>query len=386
MDLQLINGAASEQANADAGEFFAGATSPRRYRISEGLLHKAEDFLGDMFAGRKDKREIKEAFSTSDFTLAAFAVIDTKLMQKYDELPSVWRQYTDVMTVGDFRPVRLLNKYFETVGLKLVPELTEYPEDGGKGHDVNWINVAKYGLRDAVSWEASINNTAVDEIEAMPTKYTNAVAETESINALANLLNVDPKTNLASGFNTAFFKAGNGNAPDTRKLNADNLDDVLDAMSQKVPADKKRIVVPPELIVVIPKALERQMKRILNLREIRKANGTGTDVYDNYLQTSEYVVEPMLDAILTTASKATTWFVLPKPGARRPASFAAFLRGYETPDMRYKANAGQRLTGGEISPLEGSFEIDDIQTRVRHVLGHQTGDPTFTFASDGTAS
>ena len=77
---------------------------------------------------------------------------------------------------------------------------------------------------------------------------------------------------------------------------------------------------------------------------------------------------------------------MPKPGARRPASFAAFLRGYESPDMRYKANAGQRLQGGDISPLEGSFDIDDIQTRVRHVLGHQTGDPTFTFASDGTAA
>lgn len=386
MDLQLITGAASEQANADAGEFFAGTTSPRRYRLSESLLAKAEDFLGEMFAGRKDKQAIKEAFSTSDFTLAAFAVIDTKLMQKYDELPSVWRQYTDVMTVNDFRPTRLLNKYFQTVGLKLVPELTEYPEGGEKGHDVNWINVAKYGLRDAVSWESSINNTAIDEFEAMPTKYANAVNETEAINALANLLNVDPVTNLASGFNTAFFKTGNGNAPSTMKLNADNLDTVLDTLVQKIPSDKKKIVVPPEMTVVIPKALERQMQRILNLREIRVISGAQENVYDNYLQTVDYTVEPMLDAILTTGSKATTWFVLPKPGARKPASFAAFLRGYETPDMRYKANAGQTLSGAGISPLEGSFDIDDIQTRVRHVVGHQTGDPTYTFCSDGTAS
>ncbi len=386
MDLQLINGPASETANADAGEFFEGTQAPRRYRISEALMGRAQDFLEDMFAGRKDRHQIKEAFSTSDFTLAAFAVIDTKMMEKYDELPSVWRQYTDVTTVNDFRPQRLLLKWFETIGLKVVPELTEYPTGGGKGHDTNWINVAKYGLRDAVSWEASINNTAIDELEAMPTKYANAVKETEAINALANLLNVDPKTNLASGFNTAFFKAGNGNAPSTMKFNADNVDTVLDAMSQKVPKGNEKIVVPPELQIVIPKALERQAQRILNLREIRITEGTQEKVYDNYLKTMDYTVEPMLDAILNTASKATTWFVVPKPGARRPASFAAFLRGYESPDMRYKANAGQRLAGGDISPLEGSFEIDDIQTRVRHVLGHQTGDPTFTFASDGTAS
>lgn len=386
MDLQLINGPASETANADAGEFFEGTQAPRLYRISEALMGRAQDFLEAMFAGRKDRHQIKEAFSTSDFTLAAFAVIDTKMMEKYDDLPSVWREYTDVVTVNDFRPQRLLLKWFETIGLKLVPELTEYPEGGGKGHDTNWINVAKYGLRDAVSWESSINNTAIDEIEAMPTKYANAVKETEAVNALANLLNIDPKTNLASGFNTGFFKAANGNAPSTMKFNADNVDNVLDALNQKVPKGNEKVVVPPEFQIVIPKALERQAQRILNLREIRITEGTQEKVYDNYLKTMDYTVEPMLDAILNTASKATTWFVVPKPGARRPASFAAFLRGYEAPDMRYKANAGQRLGGGDISPLEGSFDVDDIQTRVRHVLGHQNGDPTYTFASDGTAA
>ncbi len=386
MSLNLINGAATEAANDDASSFFAGTIAPRRYKISEALQDKAQDFLEAMFAGRKSRHQIAEAFSTDSFTLAVFAAIDTKVMDTYQELPSTWRQYTDVMTVPDFRPTRLLTKWFETLGLKLVPELTEYPTGGGVDHSVNWIGVAKYGLRDAVSWESTINDTAIDEIEAMPTKYANAAAETEAINALSNLLNVDPKTNLASGFNTGFFKSGNGNAPVTTPLSADNLDVVLDEMVQRVPANKKKVVVPPSLQVVIPKALERRMAQIMNLREIRKANGTGTDIYDNYLKTVDYVVDPMIDAVLTSANKATTWFVLPKTGSRQPASFAAFLRGYETPDMRYKSVAGQRLGGGDISPMEGSFEIDDIQTRVRHIVGHQTGDPTFTFASDGSGA
>lgn len=388
MGLELITGAATEAANEDAGEFFAGTTSPRRYRISEAMQDKAHTFLEDMFAGRKTPHQIAEAFSTSDFTLAVFAVIDTKLLSMYEELPSVWRQYTDVTTVPDFRPSRLLRKWFDTLGLKLVPELTEYPILGGQGHDTFWINVAKYGGRDAFSWESQINNTLIDEFENAPLKYARAAAEAEAINALANLLNVDPKTNLASGFNTGFFKAGNGNAPDTRKLNAENLDAVLDELTRKVPANQKKLVTPPDFQVVIPKALERQMKRILNLREIRKAGAAAgdTDVYDNYLATVDYTVEPMLDTVLTSASKATSWFVLPKTGSRQPASFAAFLRGHETPDMRYKSTAGQRIGGGDISPLDGSFEIDDIQTRVRHILGHQTGDPTFTYVSDGTAA
>ena len=92
----------------------------------------------------------------------------------------------------------------------------------------------------------------------------------------------------------------------------------------------------------------------------------------------------MLDYYNTGAKAATTWYVLPKPNSGRPAVWAAFLRGHETPDLRVKVSGGNRIGGGEVSPLEGSFEADDIQYRGRHVLGHQTGDPTFTYVSNGS--
>lgn len=385
MSLELINGQASESANEDAGSFFAGTVSPRRYRVSETLRNQAEDFLEAAFAGRKSSHQIAEAFSTSDFTLAAFAAVDSRLMAEYQALPSVWRQYTDTVTVNDFRPTRLLDRWSENIGLKLVPELTEYPASGGQGHATYWINVAKYGLRDAFSWEASINNTIISEIEAAPKKYARASSESEAINALANILGIDTKTNLAATVNTDFFKSGNGNAPDNRALTAENLDAVLGELAARKP-QKGRLVAPPQFVVVIPAALEPQMKRIQALREIRVTDsGTGVEnVYDNYLGSVEYVVEPMLDAIFTHAKAKTTWFVLPKPGSQRPALFTAFLRGHESPDLRYKADTGQRIGGGAVAPEEGSFDIDDIQTRVRHVLGHQAGDPLFTYVSYGS--
>ena len=64
MGLELINGAASEVANEDSSEFFAGTTSPRRYRISEAMRDKADTFLEDMFAGRKSQHQIAEAFAS----------------------------------------------------------------------------------------------------------------------------------------------------------------------------------------------------------------------------------------------------------------------------------------------------------------------------------
>ena len=382
MSLQLINGQASESALDDTGAFFSGTVSPARHHISESLLDRADDFLGRFLAGRVDKSEVYEAFATPDFTLAIFATINSELMAKYDELPAVWRQYTTAMTVPDFRPTRLLDKWSDRLGLKRVPELTEYPMGGGIGHAVYWINVAKYGLRDAFSWESWINNTAIDEIQAAPEKYATAARETETVNALANLLNMDETTGVANGVNTDFFKAGNGNAPLALPMTAENVSNLLQQVRMRKVKD--RLVVPPDLQIVHPKSLDGQAEQIKALIEIRKTEGDQELVYRNYLHTTEFVSEPMLDALNTHAKAATTWFVLPKPTSRRPATFAAFLRGHETPDMRYRADAGQRIGGGAVSPMEGSFDIDDIQTRVRHVLGHQTGDPTFTAVSLGS--
>ena len=62
----------------------------------------------------------------------------------------------------------------------------------------------------------------------------------------------------------------------------------------------------------------------------------------------------------------------------------AKLAGHEQPDLRVKADTGRAIGGGEISALEGSFDIDDIQYRGRHIVGNQTADPLFTYVSLGS--
>jgi hypothetical protein len=387
--LELIEGPASAGEGADTG-FFDGTVSPKNYTISEALAERADLFLEKARAGRLGRTEIKEAFSTSDFTLALFASIETETLAQYQELQSVWRQYTDVTTVGDFRPKRLIEKWFKQIGLALVPELTEYPGSISGDRLQYWISVAKYGLRDAISWEAYLNNEAIDELESIPTKYASAAIETETINALANYFAITAATNTANGPNLQFWKnyttgpfAGVNNTPDNKPLTAQNIDLALQAMSTRKNPKSGRQIASPDLIIVIPKSLEWSMQKIQALREIRITVGDTESVYDNFLKASDYVVDPMLDSINVGANAATNWMIVPKPGSRRPASFAAFLRGHESPDLRVKADTGRRIGGGEVSPIEGSFDIDDIQYRVRHVVGHQTGDPTFTYFSNG---
>lgn len=395
MSTELLTGTAAAGAASEAD--FAGMTSPRRYRIDPRLADQADRLLEAAFTGQwgADVRlaeaftkPISEAFSTSDFKLAAFAVIDTEMLRRYTEATPVWSQYCDQTLVNDFRPKRLVVDSLDYDSYDRVPEGTEYPIAAATNRAPYGISVAKYGRRKAVTWEAWKNNEAIDELGNLPEKLARAAVATEDLNGVSNLLKLDPATKTASNVNTAFFKAANGNAPTSLPLTRDNLKAVIDGMAVKTDPVTERIVARPDVVVVVPKALEQTMIAIVAPRTIRTevVSGSTTTVteIDNPVAGVAYVVEPMLDYTNKHAKAATTWFVLPKPGSARPAMWTAKLRGYEAPDLRVKADGGQRIGGGMVSPLEGSFEIDDIQFRGRHIVGAQTADPLFTYVSYGS--
>ncbi len=386
MSTEILTGEAAASAGGDSE--FAGYSNPRRYRISESLTNRACDLLSEAFTGNRHAvLKLEEAFATSDFKLAAFAQLDYEMQRQYEELPSVWRQYTDTTLVNDFRPKRLIRRGNLVKGMPIVPELTEYPADDNRYSDAYAITVAKHGKRKAISWEAWVNNEAIDELEDMPAALAADAKDTEAIAAVSNLLNVNAKTLQANGVNTNFFKAGNGNAPTALPLTRENLKLVLDGMAVKKDPNTGRVIARPDVVVVVPKSLEPAILRIITPTEIRTKVGDVETIEGNEFKNLAYVVEPMLDYVNTHAKAATTWFVLPKPGGPRPAAWVAFLRGHETPDLRVKASTGQRVGGGDISPLDGSFEVDDIQYRGRHVVGNQSGDATsalFTYCSLGS--
>lgn len=383
MTIQLLEGPAAVSAASDSD--FAGTLNPRAFRIGEATSRRAQIAMSEAFANKWGADvKLAEAFSTSDFKLAASAELDKEMLAQYDAFPSVWRQYTDVTSVRDFRPKRLQSRWRNTVGFSRVPELTEYPADDRRGAIEYAIAVAKYGRRFAISWEAWLNNEAIGELEDLPGELARQAGETEMINAVSNLLAVDPITNTAAGVNTAFFKAGNANAPTALPLTDINLQAALDAMATKKDPNSGRVIARPDVIVVVPKALEITMERIKAVREVKTTTGGREVTEANQLANVDFVVEPMLDFINTSNKAATTWFIVPKPGTPRPALWAAFLAGHEQPDLRVKANTGQRVGGGDISALEGSFEIDDIQYRGRHIVGNQQADALFTYCSLGS--
>jgi len=380
---------------------FAGTVSVRHMRVDKTLSEAADRELGRAFTGSAWEAQrlgrilggnlkLSEAFSTSDFKLAAFKELDTEMLRQYGELPAAWTGYCDSTLVSDFRPKRLVARNSSNLGLGKVPEGTEYPAGDAQTQTVNGITVGKYGRRKHLTWEAWLNNEAIDEFENIPGDLARQARETESVVAASNLLLVTgdgiTKPYTATDVNTNFFKAGNSNAPTALPLTRDNLQTVLNGMAVK--KVNGRLIAAPDLVLVVPKALEQTAISIVAPRFVRTevVNGGTTTVTEmnNPLAGLTYVVEPMLDALNTHAKAAGTWFVVPKPGGPRPALWTAKLRGHEQPDLRVKADQGNAIGGGPISFDEGSFEVDTIEWRARHVFGAQQGDPLFAYASYGS--
>ena len=375
--VEMTTGDATESAASDGFTSFGR----RPVGIAAEAIRDASDMLNRALRGnRRAALDVQEAFSTSDFTLAAFAAIDQEMIAQYEELPSEWEQYTAVTTVRDFKPKHLRSVGRGTFGLDSVPELTEYKAMEGLAATDNTIRVGKFGNRYAISWEAWINDEAIDEIGDIPGWMSRAAAETEAVVAVSNLV-------TASGVNTDFFNAGNSNAPTNVPLTLENLDTAIQAVrTRKAQVNGvERVVKAPALRLVVGPSSQTKAERILAIREIRQTTGNTETVHANYLAGSvTLVVDPALEVVNVSAKAAGTWFLLPDPNGAHPAVYAARLRGHETPEIRVKADTGQRVGGGSIPASDGSFEIDDIQYRVRHIFGGAALDPTFTYVSLGS--
>lgn len=372
--VEVSHGAAVENAAYDG--FNAFGANPRG-RVTDTQIMEAAELLNKALKGsRRASLEVQEAFSTSDFTLAAFAAIDQEMVAQYEERTSAWKEYTKTTTVRDFKPKHLRSVGREKFGLDRVPELTEYPAVDGLKADDKTISVSKFGNRYAISWEAWVNDEAIDEIGDIPAWFSQAADETEAITAASNLVST-------SGVNTDFFKSGNGNAPTALPLTLENLDAALEAVRSR--KDGKRVIAAPNLKLVVGPSLQTTAERILAVREIRTTVGDTETVSGNYLAGSvSLVVDPALEVVNQGAKAAGTWFLLPDPNGPRPAVYVAHLRGHETPEIRVKADTGTRVGGGAIAAQDGSFDIDDIQYRVRHVVGGAAIDPLHTYASTGS--
>jgi hypothetical protein len=353
-----------------------GPTARRRHadrdprKLAE--MARAAQLLGNAWGGSElANMLVHEAFSTSDlFKSAAGDVLDREMLAQYQEMPTQWSKFSTRTTVRNFKKKYLRELAGGRTRLELVPELTGYPSADYSVSE-RAIQVAKYGRQFGYSFEARINDE-LDELQQVPGNFAIAARMTEDYLSLSQLAN--PTTGAP---NTTFFTVGNGNLG-TGALTQANLQAAITTVSTKKDAEGN-LLYPGPLQLVTGPALSFTAERVLNQYELRVTSGSVQTVEPNPLNGK--ITQTTLDNLPGSA-----WFVIPLPTAPRPAFYTAFLTGWETPDIRYKADQGTSQGGGDLGPDAGSFDNDSVRWRVRHICGAAQGDPKFTWASDGLGS
>jgi hypothetical protein len=165
----------------------------------------------------------------------------------------------------------------------------------------------------------------------------------------------------------------------------------LTVLANMKDADGEPIYIEAVDLIVGP-ALEQVALNILNATEIRTtaaAQGGASNVeimVANWLRNRVRLnVDPYV-ASIATSNANTSWWLAAAATSERPAFAFDTLRGYEEPQLFMKSPNAVRVGGGAVEPMQGSFENDGVDYKVRLFAGASPLDPKATVASNGTGS
>lgn len=345
---------------------------------------EAAGFVAEVIEGRRPFYHFQEAMGTSDFPLLFGDVLDRILLGTYVEAPYSWNQIVARKTVSDFRLVhRFVVDGGEAVLLP-VPEQTEYP--ASKLVDGRYeYQVKKYGRRMPFSWEAMINDD-LDALKDVPARFGKAARRSEE--RFVTDLYFD-----ANGPDATFISAGNHNLlAGNPALSITALQTAMITLAAQVDADGEPIM--SEVVTLwVPPALEITAENILNavqlwLQPTTDTNNNNTMVAMNWMRNRvQIAVGYYIPHIVTTGNRGnTSWMLVASPSIGRPTGEIGFLRGHETPEVWIKSPNAQRAGGGMVDAMDGDFDTDSIQYRVRHVFGGTLEDPKGAVGSNGSGA
>ena len=332
---------------------------------------------------------LREAVSSGDFPLLFQAISQASMLGQYADLPQQWPTFSQRTTVPDFRPARLVrwDSLMEQLpdhnggevrhvrALPRIPELTEYPTFNLTTEGTDYF-VNKYGARFPFSWEAFLNDE-LRVLQQLPQEMARWARDTEDVLTTGVLA-------TATGPNPDFFnttedfgvQVSSGNyVEDNPPLSLDALEQAIQQIGMR--NINGRMVRVQNFVLLVPPSLALTAHEIAQATTYMRVttDGAGNEIRINVASPIAgrfTVVESQwLPLIDLSANAATTWYLVPAGGTteRGPAIVTAFLRGHESPEVRVMGDTGRSIGGGDISAFEGSFSHDDIQYRVRSIVG-----------------
>jgi len=308
---------------------------------------------------------LREALTTSDFPLLFGDVLDRQVLASYKAYPAVWKAFTKMSTVPDFRTARRFAISGGDQVLALVAEKGEYLASD-RAETQYYFNINKYGRQFDISWESIINDD-LDALKDTPERFAKAAIRTE--HRVVDALWVH---------NVVLATAGRGNLT-AALLTIANLETALewfgartDVGGEAIPVRAKYLVVPPSLELTARQILTSATKMWIETAGALAATPYPmTNVVSNY--GLELIVDPYIDILDATTAGTNGWYLFADPKELAVVE-AAHLRGHERPEICMKASDKVTVGGGAIGPMSGDFATDNIFYRVRLCFGGVTLD------------
>ena len=332
---------------------------------------EAAKLLTNAVAGDiRAKVALQEGISSSDIPSVLEPAINVMFLAQYAAENTVWDQIADehmadnfgTIRFGDFQvdPSALVDNAGEEFiegGLPKVGEYEEYPAVSFTTTTLDKEFDGKHGVRARMSWESLRRVGNFDMIGQMTSKFAQYAARQEDI-ALAKLF-----VTSAGAVGTGFSGKGLSGNP---ALSFDALEAAMeDSRTDTVGGNR---VIASNYKLVHGTSLAMTVRELFAIQQIRRTSGSEEVIINPSLYTSPF--NPIEFNALDTVSAGQTdawWFVIPDLNVR-PYFLETFLSGARTPLISIKDSGQFTLAGGDVPVREGSFDEDDVQTRIRHVV------------------
>lgn len=382
--LELLETVRSEEASVN--RLFGGEGQRVRGRRSPKYLRsfaEAVKLVADVYNGRKGMHYLQEAMTTSDFPYLFGDILDRQVLASYREWPSTWQNYCKRGRVRDFRTVKRFGVYgADQVLGSVIGQKGEYPYEEINEDTPYSYAVSKYGRKIKFGWETMINDD-LDALKDQPERLGRAARRSEE--KFVTQLFVD-----ASGPHASFYSVGNSNIiPGNPALSMAGLQTAMQVLAAIKDQNNEPIVI-DMVELVVPPALEITALNILNAIQIELAEAGGTSnqklVAQNWMKNRVRLnVNAYIPIVASSANGSTSWFLFANPDNGRPAMELGFLIGHEEPEIFIKT-PNQTRVGGGADAMDGDFETDAIEHKLRHVFGGTRMDPKMTVGSNGSGS
>lgn len=312
-----------------------------------------------------DRVEVKHQSFTTRKTVQAIEVdekIDVFKMENQDNIPGI--------NAGDT---------FVPGGLPRLLPREKYPEISMTASGKT-IRASKLGEAFALDWETIVRSRGarVDILREAFEAFGRHARQQEDIDVAKLLVNASGfKTGAGTALNSAYAVPGNPDLTDPMTIST-----VVEAVLQRTVGDATVGQTLPNydgFTLLVGRGMEGAAKRALSTRTVTRVPArTGTDSADTGVQYEEtipvganvdVVSWDWLNRIYPSFGKG--WILVPRvSGDELPVLTSNYLEGYETPSVWIKDSNARTVGGSEVNPrVDGDFDSDALETKVRHVHG-----------------